>query len=52
MIHWAFLVPAFLVGFALGCLTLYGLLWLALRLKGAIREAAEKIITIGFGGGR
>ena len=50
MIHWAFLIAAFLAGFALG--GLYALVRAIVRAYGAVKDAAEEATTIGFGGGR
>lgn len=44
MVHWAFLILVFVVGFILGCLTVYHLVHLAARVEGAINEAAKNAV--------
>lgn len=41
MIHWAFLILAFVAGLATGWITLYYLVRLAMRVEGAIESACK-----------
>jgi len=41
MIHWSFLIPTFVVGFAAGCVLLYEVVKTLEKVLGAIEEAAN-----------
>lgn len=43
MIHWAFLIPAFIAGFAAGCAFFYYMAALASRVTGAIERACDGV---------
>lgn len=43
MIHWAFLIPAFIVGFAAGYAFIYQMAKVASQVSGAIEEGTKNI---------